>query len=359
MRLGINGFGRIGRALTRRLLADSEHTVVHINDARAGDPEQLRYLLRFDSVYGRFPLSIRAEGDSLVVERGHGSDRITLSDCQKSVDVRWADRGVDVVIEATGSTEKASDFRRYLGDGVDYSVVTSLLPNCDAYSVMGVERHERVPSRGSVISAVTCDVSAAAPIVDALTILGEVERLRIVTLHPVLTYQNSLDGPWPERSGAVNAGNYGLGRSFTSITPKATSLEPGLAQIFPALSGRINCLSYRVPTPVVCYGDLHARFDRRISYDGVRAALARKHPLVRESSESMVSVDYVAEPAAAVVDLRWTKVNAYDVSLVYAYDNEWGYVNRLVDILGHLAQSNSKELEVSSQPDAENEVVLK
>jgi glyceraldehyde 3-phosphate dehydrogenase len=340
LRVGINGFGRIGRAVFRVLEHRSRHHVVHVNDLVAANAGQVRYLTSFDSLYGRFPGDVTADDSSLTIHRDGGRDplRISLSSSRSTLQVDWRRRGVEVVIEATGSAEAIADCRHLLDTGISYVVVTSNFNQADATVIPGVHSAEEFPLPGALISAATCDVVAAGPLVHAILSLGCIEYMRIVTIHPWLNYQPLLDASLAPAAGAVNQGNFGLGRAATvSVVPKSTSLEFALTSIFSALEGRIRAHSYRVPTPVVCYGDMSVDLGFRTTREEVLHAIAQKAPVVGVTEDALVSVDFIADHRAAVVDMRWLQVDQTRLTLVYAYDNEWGYANYVAEILNRIA----------------------
>lgn len=341
LRVGINGFGRIGRALFRILDQRGQHQVVHINDLLAANPEQIRYLTEFDSLYGRFPRKATVKNGHLIIHQdgSRKTSQISLSSLQSTIQVDWQSRGVEVVVEATGDAQAMADCRYLLEKAVSYVIVTSNFNQADFTIIPGVDSSDVIPSSSAVISTATCDVIAAGPLVHALLPLGGIEHLRIVTLHPWLNYQSLLDSPLAPQSGAVNQGNYGLGRAATmSVIPKATSLESALASIFPTLKDRIQAHSYRVPTPIVCYGDMCIDFESSVTRDDVLNLLTQKEPVIGLTEDAFASVDFIAERRSAILDLRWLRVDKNRVVLVYAYDNEWGYANYVADIIDRIAR---------------------
>lgn len=340
LRVGINGFGRIGRAVLRVIKQRGRHQIVHINDVVAENVEQVRYLLQFDSIYGRFPGDVKVDNGYLLVH-DHNSqqiDQISLSSSHSSLQVDWRRHEIEVLIEATGSLNAIDDSRRLLERYIPYVVITTNLSQADKIFIPWMHSVGELPSPGTLISATTCDVVAVGPLVHAMRSLGNIEYINIVTIHPWLNYQPLLDSSILPQAGSINQDNFGLGRAATiSVLPKTTSLESALVTIFPELNGRIRAHSYRIPTPVVCYGDMNIEIDSHTTREEVVQIITSKAPLVGFSEEALVSVDFVADPRPAIVDLRWLRVAGTRVSLVYAYDNEWGYANYVSEILDRIA----------------------
>jgi len=336
LKIGINGFGRIGRALFRILYQSTNYQVVHINDLYASDNKQVQYLIKYDSIYGRFANDIKIENSNIFV---HNSildcyDEITLSFFKSTLEVEWQKRGVDVVIEATGDSDSISASCTLVSNGVSYVLVTSHCNYAAEIFVPGVSNSDIFPRIGNVISTATCDLVASGPIIHSLLSLGEIESLNVVSIHPYLNYQPLLDEPLSKQSGSVNQSNYGLGRAaLFSVIPKGTSLEAALISLFPSIKNKTRIHSYRVPTAIVCYGDMTVRLNKKVAYDEVLNALKCKYPVIGVSTDQLVSIDHLTTNHAAVVDLRWLKIRGDEVSIVYAYDNEWGYANYVVEVL--------------------------
>ena len=347
MRIGINGFGRIGRTLARVLWERGRHSVVHVNDLHT-DALNLAYLLRNDSNYGRFPAIVAAAEHRLCVDGDrHGWD-IRLSSAADTRRAGWEASGAEVVIEATGTDANQAGCRDYLGGEVGWAIITHTSPRADATVVFGVNGDRLDPARSRVLSTSICDACAMAPIFRVLMDRFGIEHAFLTTLHPWLGYQNLLDGPVRSRSqpGAFFP-DFALGRASAGcLIPKSTTAGTAVMELVEGLRGRITSLSYRVPTAAVCYGNIAAVLQRDTSVPEVLAVLQRELPeVVRFYDEPLVSTDLLGEEASAAVDVRWVTVESGRfLGLSAGYDNEWGYCSRVVDLIDRLAAATPPPL---------------
>ena len=335
LRIGINGFGRIGRAVTRILRARGRHRVVRINDLNP-DPGNLAYLLKYDTTYGRLAAPVSSTEHSLHI----GDDRIHITRHDDIANVDWSE--VDVVIESTGViiNEKHAP---QIGKPV---LVTHACPSADFTLVFGATDGQFDPSRHRVVSTSICDAAAAAPVLKSLHESFGVEYGFITTLHPWLSYQNLMDGP--ARSQAYPGSTYShypLGRSSVgALIPKPTTVVSACERVVPALAGALKCMSYRVPTPCVSSADLSLHLERDATetdvldcFDRLRASQGSRE-VVRITDEPLVSVDYLGDPHSCIIDTRWLMLNrGRQLKVVLWYDNEWGYSSRVADALDVIA----------------------
>lgn len=339
MRIGINGLGRIGRTLLRILWERGQHEIVHVNDLNA-DVENLAYLIRYDSNYGRVRAAVDAQDASLTMRDGAARHwKVACSAAPDTRDVGWDARGVDVVIEATGTEANHSACRDNLGDVVGHVLVTHTLEDADATVVFGVNEDELDPTRHRVISTSICDANALAPVVKAIHRLCGVEHAFVTTLHPWLSYQNLVDGPTRCRAKPGEFyPDYALGRASPgALIPKTTTAGAAIEALIPELRGHITSSSYRVPTASVCYGDITAVLGRPSSTEEMLFALEELSPYARLSSEPLISTDLIGEPSSGTIDTRWLTVNDERyLKCMVGYDNEWGYCSRVVDVLDRI-----------------------
>jgi glyceraldehyde 3-phosphate dehydrogenase len=336
LRIGINGFGRIGRAITRIILESGKHRVVHVNDLNT-DKANLAYLLKYDTIYGRLGARVEATAEGLAI--GEGAARVThVADI---AEVEWKSAEVDVVIEATGVS--ANEVRaRVVANTVAPVLITHAAPTADFTLVFGATEHAFDPAKHRVVSTSICDACAAAPVLSALHRTFGVEFGFITTLHPWLSYQNLMDGPARSQAspGATYA-HYPLGRSSVgALIPKPTTVVNACERIVPELSGRLKCMSYRVPTPCVSSGDMTLHLERDATIESVIAALEalrdsqRGRSVVRITDEPLISVDYLKDDHSCIIDTRWLMLNqSRQLKVVLWYDNEWGYSSRVVDAI--------------------------
>jgi glyceraldehyde 3-phosphate dehydrogenase len=338
LRLGLHGFGRIGRAVLRASL-DTPHRVVAVNDSFPDD-DNLLYLLRHDSLYGRLPVPATARSGWWDV----GDASIRRSRATRLDEVDWS--GTDVVIDATGASGRA-EWDDALAAGAATIVLTRYDPEADLGVVVGVNDAAVDPVRHRVIAAGTCDGNALALVLHALRAL-ELRGGSVLTLHPWLGYQNVLDGPVGAAFPADRHGDYALGRAATmSLIPKATSVLASLSAVMPAQAEMLSAMSYRVPTPSVSSLVLMAQFGLEVPSETVNALLAQaaaaSGEAMRYSDSALVSVDFRDSREGVAVDGRWTDAAPPPrlTRVVAWYDNETGYAHQVLRIVSALALQRS------------------
>lgn len=338
MRVGINGLGRIGRSVLRLLWQSGKHLCVQINDTNC-DIHNIAYLLRHDTVCGRFPGQVTVDGSHQIILQG--SERrwnIQVSHHPVISDVEW--NGVECVIDSSGTEENTVATRRIINSELSHVIVTHTLASADFTLVFGVNEALFEPSRHRLISSSICDACAIAPVLRVLSDHCGFQQCFVTTLHPWLSYQQIVDGPAGTTAGTqIWNGYYALGRaSVGNLIPKPTTVGRVLETLVPSLKDHLFAFSFRIPTPVVASADLSLVTSTPISADKVRSLLrSMDENLIRSSDEMLVSIDYRGETASAVVDLRWLEVRDNYVKLVLWYDNEWGYSARVVDIIDLIA----------------------
>ena len=341
LRVGINGFGRIGRAITRILLARRRHRIVLVNDLNP-DVQNLAYLMKYDTTYGRLPDAVAADGDAISV----GDQRFSVTHIGDLAEVDWGAAGADLVIEATGVSKnehQAAGVAQRVRGGV---LVTHACPSADFTLVFGATERQFDPARHRVVSTSICDAAAAAPVLKVLAGAFGLEYGFITTLHPWLSYQNLMDGPARSQAspGATYA-HYPLGRaSVGALIPKPTTVVAACERIVPEVQGLLKCMSYRVPTPCVSSADLSLQLERPATEDAVldafRALQASQQgrQVVRITDEPLISVDYLGDEHSCIIDTRWLMLNrGRQLKVVLWYDNEWGYASRVADAIDLIA----------------------
>ncbi len=338
IRIGINGFGRIGRTAARILAARPDMQLAAINDV-AEDVENLAYLYTYDSTFGR------AENPAEVVDlpKGRamriGGDLASVHCFRDIAEVPWRDSGVDVVIDASGVRHNVLSAHRLVDSGDVRKVIVTHSPSegIDRHIIMGLNHDIYDPARDHVLSSSICDANAIGHVLEALDHDFGVEGGFVTTLHPWLSYQNLVYAPLPSQSDPGHFWkDYSLGRASTdTIIPKNTTAITALQPILPDIARRVQGFSYRVPTHVVTTADLSLMLRRGVEpVDLCRCLedLCRRSRVVRMNRQPLVSVDYEREEASAVIDMQWLKVNGPMVKVVLWYDNEWGYCSRVVDL---------------------------
>ncbi|MCQ4205682.1 type I glyceraldehyde-3-phosphate dehydrogenase [Streptomyces longispororuber] len=329
VRVGINGFGRIGRDYLRCVLERAEYgdrfpvEVVAVNDITS--PAALAHLLEYDSTYGRLRRTVACDDTSLFVD----GRRIAVTAERDPAVVPWSTTGVDVVIESTGRFRTREEAGAHLGSGVRKVLLSVPGKGVDATLVMGVNEDRYDPQAHHVISNASCTTNCVAPMVKVLDGRFGITRGLMTTIHSYTNDQVVLDGPHKDprrgRSAAVN------------IIPTSTGAARAVGVVLPELAGTLDGLAVRVPVADGSLTDLTVVLERPGSADEVNAAFreAADGPLkgiLRVSDAPIVSRDVVGDPASCVVDAPLTQVNG-DLAKVFGwYDNEWGYANRLLDL---------------------------
>ncbi len=337
VRIGLDGFGRIGRVFTRIALEQRDVEIVVINELDE-DVANLAYLLKYDSLYGRLDGDVVADGKTLVAQ----GRRVPVLSQRDIRDVRWEDHGVDVVIEATGVSANADAAHEMVSAGrVSKVVVTNAHKRVDTTIVVGVNDHLYDGARHHVVSSSICDANAVAPLLHRVDQAWGVEAAFITTLHPWLSYQNLLDGPISSVASPGHAWrDYSLGRaSVINLIPKDTTAGNATCAVLPQLAGVIEAISFRVPTITVSLTDLTVLLKKNVTVEQVNNAFKKavngKLKGILDATEvPLVSSDYIGNPYSAIVDLPLTNVvDGNLVKVVVWYDNEWGYANRLVEMI--------------------------
>ena len=332
LKIAINGFGRIGRNVTRAIVTgNSDIEIVAANDM--GSPEELARLLKYDSVHGILPKDVRLDGDSIVV-----GDRSIKTLCIKEVSsLPWKELGVDIVIESTGLFRDLASAGKHLEAGAKKVIISAPGKDVDATFVLGVNEAGYDPAKHHVVSNASCTTNCLAPVAKVLNDSFGIVHGLMTTVHSYTMDQRLLDTLHkdPRRSRA----------SALSMVPTTTGAAKAVTLVIPELEGKLDGLSIRVPTPNVSIVDLVAELSREVTVDEVNGALktaaegAMKGLLVY-STEPLVSIDFNTTPYSSIVDAPLTKViDKTMVKVMSWYDNEYGYSNRLVDLALYMGKS--------------------
>lgn len=338
--IGINGFGRIGRALARINLRHKEYHIAAINDID-GDIHNLAYLLKYDTTYGKLrDDKVEAEGSIIRVN----GDSIKVF-CEREInDVPWGDLGVDVVIDSSGVLQNVLQAKETLAGSVKKVIVTHA-PNqgIDFSYMYGVNSDQYDKARHNVISTSICDANALGPFYKLIDRAFGIDLGEVTTLHPWLAYQNLLDGTLQSVSSPGHQWrDYSLGRSSVgSLIPKETTLCNAMQKVLPDSIEKLHALSFRTPTSIVSSIDGTFLLERETTLDEVHTVLkayTEAYPgVLKLDDRSLVSVDYLGNECGAVVDLRWLHLNRGKMlKFVLWYDNEWGYASRAYHVVNRL-----------------------
>jgi glyceraldehyde 3-phosphate dehydrogenase len=331
VRVGINGFGRIGRNFYRALVASgADIELVAANDL--GDVKTMAHLLKYDTILGRFPGEISAGGDGIKV----GDATIKILAEKDPAALPWGDLGVDVVIESTGRFTKAADARKHLEAGAKKVIISAPASDEDVTIVMGVNDGDYDPAQHNIISNASCTTNCLGPLAKVLHDAVGIERGLMTTIHAYTQDQNLQDGPHKDlrraRAAALN------------IVPTSTGAAKAIGLVLPELKGKLDGYAMRVPVPTGSVTDLTVTTARETSAEEVKnayreAANGQLKGILTYAADPIVSSDIVTDPASCIFDAELTKVIGNQVKVVGWYDNEWGYSNRLVDLVGVVGSS--------------------
>jgi glyceraldehyde 3-phosphate dehydrogenase len=324
VRVGINGFGRIGRNFFRAAAASgADIEIVAANDL--GDVETMAHLLKYDSILGRLDRAVSVSGDGIRV----GDQTIKIFAERDPANLRWSDVGADIVIESTGFFTKAADARKHLDAGAKKVIISAPATDEDITIVMGVNQDKYDPAQHDIISNASCTTNCLAPLAKVLDDAWGIERGLMTTIHAYTQDQNLQDGPHKDlrraRAAALN------------IVPTSTGAAKAIGLVLPQLKGKLDGFALRVPVPVGSATDLTVTLNGEPTVAEIKAAYkeaadgALKGYLVYTEDE-IVSSDIVTDPASCIFDAGLTKAIGSQVKVVGWYDNEWGYSNRLADI---------------------------
>ncbi len=326
VKIGINGFGRIGRNYLRAALAQgSELEIVAVNDLT--DNAALAHLLKYDSVGGPLAHDVSHDGDSITV----GGHRIRVFAERDPADLTWGDLGVDIVIESTGRFTKAEDAKKHIAGGAKKVLISAPATGDDATIVMGVNEETYDPATHTIISNASCTTNCLAPLAQVFNDSFGIERGFMMTAHAYTADQNLQDGPHSDlrraRGAAIN------------IVPASTGAAKAIGLVLPELKGKLSGSSYRVPVPTGSIVDLTLVTPTEgLTVEQINAAYhtaaaeGRLHGILQYTDDPIVSSDIQLNPHSSIFDSELTNVSGNLVKISAWYDNEWGYSNRLVDL---------------------------
>jgi len=325
-RVGINGFGRIGRNYLRAELArGTDLEVVAVNDL--SDPTALAHLLKYDSVTGRLNQEVRVEGQNIIV----GGTVIKVLAERDPANLPWGELGVEIVIESTGRFTDAESARKHIEAGAKKVLISAPATGEDATFVIGVNEHLYDPANHHIISNASCTTNCLAPLAKVFNDTFGIVNGLMTTIHAYTADQNLQDGPHGDlrraRAAAIN------------IVPSSTGAAKALGLVLPELQGKLDGFALRVPVPTGSIVDLTLVAKREVTVEEVKAAYkaaAASGPLkgiLNYTEDPIVSSDIVTDPHSSIFDAELTKViGGTTVKLSAWYDNEWGYSNRLVEL---------------------------
>lgn len=324
VKVGINGFGRIGRNFFRAMVEQkADLDVVAVNDLT--DTKTLAHLLKYDSVLGRFPGEVSYDEHSITVD-GH---KIVVTEERDPANLPWKQHGVDIVIESTGFFTDGEKAKAHMAAGAKKVIISAPAKNVDATFVLGVNGDDYDNAKHNIISNASCTTNCLAPVAKVLEDEFGIERGVMTTVHAYTGDQRLLDAPHKDlrraRAAAIN------------LIPTKTGAAQAVALVIPSLKGKFDGLAVRVPVPTGSLTDLSFIPSREVTAEQINAAMkkAAEGPLkgiLAYTEDPIVSTDIVTDPHSSIFDASETKVIGNLVKVLSWYDNEWGYSNRLVDL---------------------------
>jgi glyceraldehyde 3-phosphate dehydrogenase len=330
VKVGINGFGRIGRNIMRAAMGHNDIDFVAVNDLT--NAATLAHLLKYDSVLGNLDADVRATSDGITVA---GDDFKVLS-VKDPAQLPWKDLGVDIVVESTGIFTDRDGAAKHLAAGAKKVIITAPAKKPDITVVLGVNDDKYDPAKHQIISNASCTTNCLAPLAKVIHERFTIKKAWMTTVHSYTNDQNLLDLPHKDLRRARAAA--------VSIIPTTTGAAIAVGEVMPELKGKFDGIAMRVPTPNVSVVDLNALVEKKTSRDEVNAALkeeacGRLKGILAVSDEPLVSIDFRRNPNSSIVDSAYTSVMDGDfVKVLSWYDNEWGYSSRCVDLMRQIAK---------------------
>ena len=325
VRVGINGFGRIGRNIMRAALGATDIDFVAVNDLTSA--KTLAHLLKYDSILGNLEATVKATSDGIAVNQ----DEFKVLSMKDPAQLPWKDLGVDVVFESTGIFTARDGAAKHIEAGAKKVIITAPAKGPDVTVVMGVNDEKYDPAKHQIISNASCTTNCLAPLAKVVHQKFGIKKAWMTTIHSYTNDQNLLDLPHKDLRRARAAA--------LSMIPTSTGAASAIGEVIPELKGKLDGFAMRVPTPNVSIVDLNAVLDKKATGEEVNAALreAAAGPLkgiLAVSDDELVSIDFRGNANSSIVDAPYTKVMDGDFLKVLSwYDNEWGYASRCVDLL--------------------------
>lgn len=340
IKIGINGFGRIGRMVFRRAIQDPNIEIVAINASYP--PETLAHLLKYDTIHGRMNNKVEVNGNQIIVD---GKPTVVLSD-RDPLNLPWGDLGVEIVVEATGKFKDREGAGKHLKAGAKKVVITAPAKEEDITIVMGVNNDKYDHENHHIVSNASCTTNCLAPVASVLHEAFGIEHGMMTTIHSYTNDQVNIDNPHKDLRRARACGQ--------SIIPTSTGAARAVGKVLPELNGRLNGFSLRVPTPNVSVVDLVVTVQKSVTVDEVNrtlreAAEGSMKGYLEFTEEPLVSSDFNGNDNSSIIDGLSTMVmGEKQVKVIAWYDNEWGYSCRVVDLVRHVSGMKNPGKEVAA-----------
>lgn len=333
IKIGINGFGRIGRVVAKVNESQNRFKLVAINDINP-HVDNMAYLFKYDSTYDRFEGDVSVEGDNIIIN----GNKVRYTSERDISNVDWDSVGVDVVIDASGVAHNVESAKKLVqGSNVKKVIVTHSSPKVDNEIIVGVN-DDKLKSSDEVISNSICDANAIAHALKWIDEEFGIKTGSVTTVHPWLSYQNLVDGASiSQKTPGMVWTDYALGRSsINSLIPKNTTAVTATEKVLPQIAGKLASFSYRVPTDIVSSSDVTIIPEKETTEKELFSFFEKKiaeSPYVKGNKESCISLDYKKTTSSGVVDLQWLKYHNGVIKVIMWYDNEWGYCSRALDLV--------------------------
>lgn len=329
-KIGINGFGRIGRLAFRAASSRSDVEVVGINDLV--DPEYMAYMLKYDSTHGQFDGTVEVKDGNLVVN----GKTIRVTAEKDPANLKWGDIGAEIIIESTGLFLKKADAQKHIEAGAKKVVLSAPAKDDTPTFVMGVN-HKNLKATDTIVSNASCTTNCLAPIAKVLNDKFGIAEGLMSTVHAVTATQKTVDGP--------SAKDWRGGRgAYQNIIPASTGAAKAVTLVIPELKGKLTGMSFRVPVPDVSVVDLTVRLEKAASYDDIKKAMkdaseGELKGILGYTEESVVSQDFKGDARTSIFDAgAGIALNDNFVKVVSWYDNEMGYSNKIIDLIQEMAK---------------------
>jgi len=333
IRVGINGFGRIGRNILRAALHDKDLEFVAVNDIT--DAKTLAHLLKYDSILGNLEEDVKAEGDTIHV----AGRAVKVLAVKSPAELPWKSLGADYVVESTGLFTEAEKAKAHLQAGARKVIISAPAKNEDITIVMGVNHEKYDPAKHNIVSNASCTTNCLAPVAKVLNDSFGIVKGQMTTIHSYTNDQKILDLPHKDLRRARAAAQ--------SMIPTSTGAAKAIYLAIPELKGKLDGVAIRVPTPNVSVVDLTCVLGKTATAEDVNGALTKAAAgpmkgILQVTEEELVSIDFRGNPASSIVDAPLTKVVDGNLAKVFSwYDNEWGFSNRMKDLLHYMAQRDA------------------
>lgn len=330
VKVGINGFGRIGRNAFKAAMNKDNYEIVAINDLT--DPKTLAHLLKYDSVFGKFDAEIEAKDDAIVVN----GKEIKILSVRNPEELPWKEMGVEIVLESTGLFTKKADAEKHIKAGAKKVVISAPAKEEDITIVLGVNEDQYDPKAHNIISNASCTTNCLAPFAKVIDENFGIKKGLMTTVHAYTNDQKILDLPHKDLRRARAAAQ--------SIIPTTTGAAKAVALVLPQLKGKLNGMAMRIPSPAVSVVDLVVELDKEATAESINEALKNAaanelNGIMGYSEEPLVSIDYKQDNRSSIVDgLSTLVMDGNMAKIVSWYDNEWGYSNRVADLISYIIE---------------------